>query len=81
MLDVVLPNTTIGMAGCAFIELLSGDASFINLPLGESSLARLEAAPLLFSSPVSTVLPNALSDEDGEQDVSTLGRPEPEEEP
>jgi hypothetical protein len=65
----------------AFIELLSGDASFINLPLGESSFVRIEAAPLLFSSPVSTVLPNALSDEDEEQDASTLGRPEPEEEP
>jgi hypothetical protein len=42
---------------------------------------RLEAAPILFTSPVSTVLPNILSDDDEEQDPSTLGRPDPEEEP
>jgi hypothetical protein len=43
-------------------------------------MVRVEAAPLLFSSPVSTVLPTALEDEDEEIDPSTLGRPEPEEE-
>jgi hypothetical protein len=63
----------------AFIELLSGESSFVTLPLGASAPIVLEAAPLLFSSPVSTFLPNALSDEDEESDSSTLGRPEPEE--
>jgi hypothetical protein len=33
---------------------------------------------MLFTSPVSTALPNILSDEDEESDESTLGRPEQE---
>jgi TIR domain len=65
----------------AFIELLSGELSFISLPLGETSVIKLEAAPMLFTSPVSTFLPNKLTDEQEEEDTSTLGRPEPEEEP
>jgi hypothetical protein len=36
---------------------------------------------MLFSSPVSTILPDNLRDEDEEIDDSTLGRPEPEDEP
>lgn len=64
----------------AIIELLSGDSSSIDLPLGPSAMVKLEAAPILFSSPISTYLPNKLQDEDEELDVSTLGRPEPEEE-
>jgi hypothetical protein len=63
----------------AFIELLSQDASAVVLRLGPTAEMRLEAAPVLFSSPVSTPLPNAMADEDEEQDTSTLGRPEPEE--
>jgi hypothetical protein len=62
----------------AFVELLSGESASIILRLSPSAEIRLEAAPLLFSSPVSTRLPNAMADEDEEQDVSTLGRPEPE---
>lgn len=65
----------------AFIELLSGEDPFIQLRLSETAVVRVEAAPMLFSSPVSTVLPDALRDEDEEADESTLGRPEPEEEP
>jgi hypothetical protein len=65
----------------AFIELLSGEASSIILPLGGTANIRLEAAPVLFTSPVSTILPNKLDDDQEEQDDSTLGRPEPEEEP
>lgn len=65
----------------AFIELLSGDMSTIALPLGESAFIRLDAAPILFSSPVSTDLPNRMGYEDEEEDSSTLGRPEPEDEP
>jgi len=62
----------------AFIELLSADTSFIALPLGESAFVKLQAAPMLFSSPVSTLLPNVLRDEEEEADETTLGRPEPE---
>jgi TIR domain len=62
----------------AFMELLSGEASAISLELAETATVRVEAAPLLFSSPVSTVLPAVMQDEDEEVDPSTLGRPEPE---
>jgi hypothetical protein len=65
----------------AFLELLSGEAPYISLPLGETAHIRVEPLPMLFSSPVSTVLPNQLTDEQEEEDDSTLGRPEPEEEP
>ena len=65
----------------AFIEMLSGDSPSIDLPLSPSTMVKLEAAPMLFSSPVSTDLPNKLQDEDEELDISTLGRPEPEDEP
>ena len=64
----------------AFIEILSGESSYIDLPLSPSAMVKLEAAPILFSSPVSTYLPNKMQDEEEEQDISTLGRPEPEEE-
>jgi hypothetical protein len=65
----------------AFIEALSAETSIISLPLGESASVRLDAAPILFSSPVSTDLPSRMGYEDEEEDSSTLGRPEPEEEP
>ena len=64
----------------AFIEMLSGDSALIVMSLGASATIRLEAAPILFSSPISTPLPNSFADDDEEQDASTLGRPEPEEE-
>ena len=60
----------------AFIEILSGESSFITLPLADNAILRLEAAPLLFTSLVSTPLPNVLDDEDEEIDETTLGRPE-----
>jgi hypothetical protein len=62
----------------AFVELLSGDSSYIRLVLGETAHVTLEAAPILFTSPISTPLPDAMSDEQEESDESTLGRPEPE---
>jgi hypothetical protein len=65
----------------AFIELLSGDDPFIQLRLGEAAVVRVEAAPMLFSSPVSTILPDTLRDEDEETDETTLGRPVQEDEP
>ena len=64
----------------AYLELLSGDSSYLRLPLSPSNFIGIDASPLLFTSPVSTVLPNKLSDEEEETDTSTLGRPEPEEE-
>lgn len=64
----------------AFIEILSGESSYIDLPLSPSAMVKLEAAPILFSSPVSTYLPNKMRDEEEEQDISTLGRLELEEE-
>ena len=62
----------------AFIELLAGDSAFVDLKLGPTASLLLDAAPMLFTSPVSTALPNILADEDEEVDESTLGRPEPE---
>jgi hypothetical protein len=64
----------------AFIELLSGEDSSIQLRLSESAVIRVEAAPVLFTSPLSTVLPDTLRDEDEESDETTLGRPVQEEE-
>jgi hypothetical protein len=64
----------------AFVEVLSGDSSSVALPLAETAFVRLDATPILFSSPVSTELPSRMDYEDEEADSSTLGRPEPEEE-
>jgi hypothetical protein len=63
----------------AYLEMLSGEASYISLPLGDTAQIRLEPSPILFTSEVSTALPDKFGDEDEEQDESTLGRPEPEE--
>lgn len=57
----------------AFLELLSGDSQFIELPLSGSASIKLDATPILFTSSVSTALPDVLSDDDEEQDVTTLG--------
>jgi hypothetical protein len=61
----------------AFVELLSGENAAIMLQLSDSAIVRVEASPMLFSSPVSTILPDQLRDEDEEADDTTLGRPEP----
>ena len=62
----------------AFLELLSADSSFLRLPISPSADIVVEASPVLFTSPVSTYLPDTMRDEDEEADTSTLGRPEPE---
>jgi hypothetical protein len=64
----------------AFLELLSGDSAYIRLNLSATESILLEASPVLFSSPVSTALPNILDPDDEETDPSTLGRPDNEEE-
>ncbi len=63
----------------AFLELLSGESSSFALPLSPSAVVVVDAAPQLFTSPVSTALPKDQADDDEETDESTLGKPEPEE--
>jgi hypothetical protein len=60
----------------AFLEMLSGDSAFIRLRLSAEHDLIIDAAPVLFSSPVSTMLPNEADADDEETDASTLGRPE-----
>jgi TIR domain len=60
----------------AFLELLSGESAYIRLSLAENAALAIEAAPMLFTSPVSTELPNVLDTDEEEADVSTLGRPD-----
>src|SRR5690606_41520823 len=62
----------------AYLELMSGESSYIHLPLSQSQSIRLDATPLLFTSPVSTFLPKNLEDWQEEDDESTIGRPQPE---
>jgi hypothetical protein len=57
----------------AFLEMLSGDSAFLHLPASPSASIKLEATPVLFTSPVSTLLPDRLADEEEEADASTLG--------
>lgn len=64
----------------AFLEMLSGDSAFIRLRLSANQDLVLDAAPVLFTSPVSTELPDVAGADDEETDLSTLGRPAAEEE-
>ena len=64
----------------AFLELISGDSAYIRLGLSADSALLIEATPVLFSSPISTVLPDLLDADEEETDLSTLGRPEIDEE-
>jgi hypothetical protein len=57
----------------AFTEMLSEGADFIELPLSPSVSMKLDARPLEVVAPVTTALPNVLSDDQDEQDESTLG--------
>jgi len=65
----------------AFLDLISGDSAFIRLQMSPSQHVVLDASPILFSSPVSTRLPDELDGDEEEVDETTLGRPEVEEEP
>lgn len=60
----------------AFLEMLSGDSAFIRLRLSAEHDLVIDAAPVLFSSPVSTMLPNEADADDEEVDASTFGRPD-----
>lgn len=58
----------------AFLGLLAGESAYIDLPLGGQSSVRLDASPVLFTSPVTTALPDTMAEDAEEPDDSTLGR-------
>ncbi|RVA54275.1 TIR domain-containing protein, partial [Mesorhizobium sp. M7A.F.Ca.US.001.01.1.1] len=60
----------------AFLELLSGDSNYIRLSLAANAALAIETTPILFTSPVSTALPDILDADEEEADASTLGRPD-----
>ena len=60
----------------AFLELSSGESAYIRLSLAANAALAIEAAPMLFTSPVSTALPDILDADEEEADISTLGRPD-----
>jgi hypothetical protein len=57
----------------AFLELLSTDSSCITVPLSDACSITLGGRPMLFTSPVTTALPDAMADDAEESDDSTLG--------
>lgn len=57
----------------AFLELMAGERAYIDLPVSPTESIRLDSAPLLFTSPVTTPLPNLLEEEDEDSDPSVLG--------
>lgn len=57
----------------AFLELLAGDQVFVNLPLAANAFVKVDARPILFTSPVTTVLPDVMDDADEDHDAGTLG--------
>jgi hypothetical protein len=59
----------------AFLEMLSGDSAYIRLRLSAEHDLVVDAAPILFTSPVSTMLPNVADADEEETDLTTLGRP------
>ena len=60
----------------AFLQIMSGDSAYIRVPLAPGQDMLLSSEPLLFTSPVSTALPDVGDPDAEEQDESTLGRPE-----
>jgi hypothetical protein len=57
----------------AYLELLSAEAPYITVPLSGASALMLDPRPVPFTSPVTTVLPEAMEDDAEETDDSTLG--------
>ena len=64
----------------AFLELLSGSSAHIELALADSASLILDAKPILATVPVTTLLSDAMPEEAEEQDLSTLGNFEIEDE-
>ena len=60
----------------AFLQIMSGDSAFIRVSLAPGQDLLLSSEPLLFTSPVSTSLPDIADPDAEEEDDSTLGRPE-----
>ena len=63
----------------AFLQIMSGDSAFIRIPLAPGRDMLLASDPILFTSPVSTSLPDTADPDAEEEDITTLGRPEAEE--
>lgn len=57
----------------AFLELLSNNSSYIELPLSDSSFVKLDASPIRVTAPVTTPRPDEMAEDGEEQDNSTLG--------
>jgi hypothetical protein len=64
----------------AFLEMLVGDAPYIDLAVGSAAQIRLESVPIFFTSPVSTDLPHQIDDASEEDDDSTIIGPPPDDE-
>lgn len=56
-----------------FLQFLSNDSQFIDLPLSETNLIRLDVNPMFVSCPVTTALPDNMAEDAEEEDTSTLG--------
>ena len=59
----------------AFLQIMSGESAYIRVSLAPGQDMLLSSEPLLFTSPVSTALPDVGDPDAEEQDESTLGRP------
>ncbi len=57
----------------AYLEVLSGDSAWIAMPLSPTCALRCDAQPLLLSSPVTTDLPNLMTDDEEDDDPALLG--------
>jgi hypothetical protein len=57
----------------AFLQLLSDGSPYIQLPVSGSCSLKLDADPVLVTVPITTVLPDRMSDDAEEQDLSTIG--------
>lgn len=57
----------------AFLELLSGESPNIVVPLSGACAITLDDRPMLFTSPVTTALPDSMEEDAEESDASTLG--------
>jgi hypothetical protein len=57
----------------AFLELLSNNSSYIELPLSNSLFLRLDASPIKMTAPVTTPQRSEMGEDGEEEDTSTLG--------
>jgi hypothetical protein len=57
----------------AFCELLSNGKEELALPVSSDAAVTVQASPILFTAPVTTIRPDEMPDDAEEQDESTLG--------